>query len=1481
MNTANKNTYKRRLLSVLGAFFLVSYSLAPVYASDTEVYAREQAWDGNLTPVLMMVLDSSGSMNGCLENCSSTSSQVTRIEALRQAMRKTLFGLPTPATGELVVKPAPDFVKMGYSRFNPDANDGGWMRYPALKLSSIVPDEWSRVSSVDTSIKASADDAQQKTLSVDLTGTSYSVGGGMNDIALRFADLAIPRGATITGAMLYFYRNNTTGRIPNSVRISVEDVGNSAAYTTALASISGRTWVQEENIASDRPGNDSDRFYFDVVDQVQRGVNKMPAGAVPGWCGGNAMSLRVRAPSAADWSATVFSRDGSNLYGPKLIVSYEISDTTARANSCANMPLDVVVSVRSSLDDAEWTENGTDTSVDYRATSLNPAAVPDSTGRNYVGLRFQDVAVPQGATIEKAWLYVTSSTSSAATASVEVRGFATDNLAAFCAPDAGNNNKVECTAPATTAADLSAASATLTLPGSATSTEGLHRVVEVTPIVQGIINRAGWAPNKALGLLLRNPSADIADGNSNAIYASDSSLSRGAFLHIVYRKQYTNLDLIEKTARQDLYDDIAVRMFAAGGTPLGDAYAEAARYMMGMSPYSKMSFVSSFDEQAPSATYKQPDPRTATTSGTTTTYTSPLVDVGQCSANYVYLMTDGEPNNASNVNNNTKGITDGFNKDCNGYSGYPTTSGNTKANFACMMALGQHMSSGINQKKAVIRTNTVLFDDAISSTDPIVKDMSKTAEWGKGSFFHAKNSAQLTDSLLKTMTSLLDQSGSITAPGVAVNQFNRLTHLDQLYYAVFDPDAKKARWRGNVKRYRLKFTDTTLADGTVQQSSTIVDSKDVNAVDPDTSFFITGSWSWWSTAADGNNAVEGGAASQIPVPSARNLYTHLSGKPASGGTNLTPLNSVTAATGKAAMGLAGDGQFTNARNWLYGYKMDIVQPASGTTPASIKTTAVTPTTSTLLRKELGGVLHSQPVLVNFGFTSATAEEAAQDPSKQDNMVFFSTMEGTLHAVNANTGVETFGFIPKEVMPNVPPLIINDFTSDFLPKFGLDSTWTVLRTDANKDLKINPATTGDQVALFGGMRMGGRTYYGLDVTNRSVPKILWYRYGGATAAEITADSELGKYAKMGYTWSEPVIGDVKINGVAKTVLFIGGGYDPKHENAGFDSTTNASDSMGNQVYIVDPANGNVLWWASNTGASLNSTELKFSIPSKLKTFDANKDGLVDALYFGDLGGQVFRIDLDNGNTGASTLGKRIRRIANLGQGVTADTVNHRRFYEAPSVAIMFDSVQQKEYALVAMGSGYRSHPLNLETEDFFYVMRDDDVLRKDLMTTTTATLQAVIVPSNLATLDLSSINGVDLTGKKGWKIDLPAEGEKVLTSAVILFGEVFFTSYVPSDPHSTDDPDPCQPVLGYTKLWRMSVGDGKVLTDFNGDGSLTAEDRLYSNEAGSVVMGLGGAPQVLVGEDGQNAIITGTGVVRNKDLNSANMRRTRWYEKTKK
>jgi Tfp pilus tip-associated adhesin PilY1 len=79
------------------------------------------------------------------------------------------------------------------------------------------------------------------------------------------------------------------------------------------------------------------------------------------------------------------------------------------------------------------------------------------------------------------------------------------------------------------------------------------------------------------------------------------------------------------------------------------------------------------------------------------------------------------------------------------------------------------------------------------------------------------------------------------------------------------------------------------------------------------------------------------------------------------------------------------------------------------------------------------------------------------------------------------------------------------------------------------------------------------------------------------------------------------------------------------------------------------------------------DMKFSVPSSPKPVDVNGDGVTDAIYFGDLGGQVFRVDLDNKATSGTSIAKRVRLLAKLGQTESATPANQRRFYEPPAVA----------------------------------------------------------------------------------------------------------------------------------------------------------------------------------------------------------------------
>src|SRR5690606_26940744 len=74
------------------------------------------------------------------------------------------------------------------------------------------------------------------------------------------------------------------------------------------------------------------------------------------------------------------------------------------------------------------------------------------------------------------------------------------------------------------------------------------------------------------------------------------------------------------------------------------------------------------------------------------------------------------------------------------------------------------------------------------------------------------------------------------------------------------------------------------------------------------------------------------------------------------------------------------------------------------------------------RQQLADVLHNEPRLVAYKTDEDLQRvEAAKNgtaTSPEQLYMFFGTNEGFIHAVDPNTGIEKFAFIPKELLPNL-------------------------------------------------------------------------------------------------------------------------------------------------------------------------------------------------------------------------------------------------------------------------------------------------------------------------------------------------------------------------------------------------------------------------------------------------------------------------------
>lgn len=369
-------------------------------------------------------------------------------------------------------------------------------------------------------------------------------------------------------------------------------------------------------------------------------------------------------------------------------------------------------------------------------------------------------------------------------------------------------------------------------------------------------------------------------------------------------------------------------------------------------------------------------------------------------------------------------------------------------------------------------------------------------------------------------------------------------------------------------------------------------------------------------------------------------------------------------------------------------------------------------------KVLGGVIHSRPTLISYGANinandkdsdgdgkiDADAGMVATDESSRDDYVMFGSMEGALHIASADSGQESLAFIPKTILNKQIEALQPEGTIANAPVFGVDAPWSVQGSYKYDFSSPNSESSGkiiaDKVYVYGGLRQGGKGLYGLNVSKLGSPEMLF-------SLEAKGD-----YQALGKVWSEPVSGKIKVDtgrNSIKDVIIFGGGYDECYEDPTFrlgaadNEFANCNKEMadGNAVYIADAKTGAVIWSISGRasgalGKHIQVPEMKHSVVSKITTLDRDDDGMIDHLYFGDLGGQLFRVDLRNGqaisgSTGINNFTRRIVKVLDGNSGTLVEEGLQRRFYGQPSVSFYKD--QSVLFALVNIASGDRSNPIS--------------------------------------------------------------------------------------------------------------------------------------------------------------------------------------------
>lgn len=471
-------------------------------------------------------------------------------------------------------------------------------------------------------------------------------------------------------------------------------------------------------------------------------------------------------------------------------------------------------------------------------------------------------------------------------------------------------------------------------------------------------------------------------------------------------------------------------------------------------------------------------------------------------------------------------------------------------------------------------------------------------------------------------------------------------------------------------------------------------------------------------------------------------------------------------------------------------------------------------------RRIGDLVSSDPQFMykrDFGYsliggTEGSAYRTYRESSTYKNrpdVLFVGSNGGMLHAFHAGTpyvgtplamdtdgGKELFAYLPSELLaaPTGTAAPINELMAeDYNHRFYVDGTPTV------SDAYISGSW---KTVLVGTMGVGGRTVFALNVTdpeNFTTSDVLW---------EFS-------HAELGAGVTKPVIARLADG---TWVAIVGNGYNSQSHTA--------------QLFVIRLSDGHLLH-RIDTGIGSAASPNGLATPEAIDWPALNLNASL--VYAGDLQGNLWRFNL----TGTPSATKLFTATDSSGTPGAPQPITAK-----PALALMTGNPQG---IVVSFGTGsyFRSMDDDMTSPQtqtlygiFDTVAGESGIVRGDLLAqsitpnTAAVTIGTTVYPIN--TLRKVSKNPLT-TAHKGWFLDLPATGERVISEPTFPSGSVQrrlrFTTLIP-------DEDPCGSGRnGFLMDIDLLTGGSysSSVFDLDGDGQFNASDEWN----GDVVSGIGG------------------------------------------
>lgn len=429
----------------------------------------------------------------------------------------------------------------------------------------------------------------------------------------------------------------------------------------------------------------------------------------------------------------------------------------------------------------------------------------------------------------------------------------------------------------------------------------------------------------------------------------------------------------------------------------------------------------------------------------------------------------------------------------------------------------------------------------------------------------------------------------------------------------------------------------------------------------------------------------------------------------------------------------------------------------------------------------GGLLRNRPSTVLGDIVGSSPAYV-----KDTDTLYVGANDGMLHAFDASSGRELFAYVPGIVnFGNLATLSRGDYAHKFLVDGPLVASSRALTPDKN--------------ILVGALGKGGKGLYALNVT---AP-------GAATATGVGM-WELAETPRsnMGLVLGRPIMS--RVQGTSAAAVVVGNGINSANDSA---------------VLLVINAETGAVIREIDTGEGSATAPNGLSAPAGVYGADGKTLAYV---YAGDMLGNVWKFDLSSSSSAQWTAKKLF----------TAQDAKGNAQPISSGVTVATHPLTGKRWIFFGTGRYLTEGDAGSDSVAVqgMYGFLEDEAAQSSAGLSRTALTQRVVkitaATQNGYSVRAFEANAALPSGSKGWYVDLPDSGERIVQDAQVVSTYLVTASMVPTG--NACDPDG----RGYINALDAFTGTSALGSYFDLDNNPATDDKVGDLPVGSVDAGVG-------------------------------------------